>query len=274
MTSNLFRVAESKLDSVGPMIAREDWMSFGKVLQPCEETFADKALDALFARALEIYADPSEYSELDAYLAARLHLCIRLPRRTAGDPGIWCWLAVSVCRQYMLHRWPFDEERRDQVLWRYTSKDVLRNGISRLWWAAELVRDGPDYSLVPAALARVRTFQNVSELRYSWHRECARAMTMVLRKHDDSGDQLGPLFNAYLKTQSLELFDTDFEERQQFSWDDDWGSGQVGVDEILAPFDQIRMKGPRCGYSRHHVEESLVSWLEQLYDEAPPDRES
>jgi hypothetical protein len=164
----------------------------------------------------------------------------------------------------MLHRWPQDPGGN---WWRYNSNDVLRNGIARLWWAAELVRSGPDYSLVPKALATVRTFQNVSELRYSWHRECARAITRVLSEHKDAGDQLGPSFNAYLKTQSLERFDTDFDDKEQRCWDPVWGAKLVKKSDVLLPFDEIQLTGPSSGYSRIEVEEALVEWLEDLYSQ-------
>lgn len=204
-------------------------------------------------------------SELDAFLAPRLHCLMRMPRQCAAIPGVWTWSAVSLMRSYMDHRWPLAEGK---TTWRYTSRDVLRNGVARLWWAAELLRDGADYSLVHMALKSVRRFQFVSELKYSMHRECARAFTRVVAEADATDDEcqeLSKRFNLYLKAHALELWDYhDVDAVCRF--DTQWASSAITLSELTCPDDEL--VGPSDGRSRTDVEEALYRWLQAVHLEA------
>lgn len=233
------------------------------IWEPVGASFERPLMDKLMAEALSRFQHlprgPERDNELDKWLAPRIHYLLRLPRAVAADDGLWRWLAVVVCRPYMLVRWP---EKAESGWWRYNSQNLLRNGIARLWWAAELVRNGPDYRLVPQALKSVRTFHNVSELRYSMHRETARAFTRVVGDLDEAGDALSVAFNAYLATHGLEYFDRDYQETEQFSWDHEWGKRTP--EEAVLLGDISGPVGPKAGYSRSDVEERLFEWLNEL----------
>jgi hypothetical protein len=217
-------------------------------------------LQRLQLHALKTYKDDNE---LDRWLAPRLHSAVRIPRATAADPGVWTWMAVAVLKPYMERRWPVDLSKK-VPWWRYNDRGILRNGVSRLWWAAELVRSGPDYSLVPAALRASRVFQNVGELRYSWHRECARSFTRILDEYHDLGDELSVLFNAYLATQCLEVFDYAPSALEFTGWDPDWAVKTPTFKELLSPV--ASLEGPGAGYSRASVEEALYRWLKDVIE--------
>ncbi|MGB8644837.1 MAG: DUF6339 family protein [Anaerolineae bacterium] len=93
-------------------------------------------------RAMSKY--PRQREESDGWLAPRVHASLRLFRSEAADQGIWDYLSVVVLRDY--------------VLWRMAGEDGLVNdmdrivgpfrhqAVARLWWAAELSRNGADYS--------------------------------------------------------------------------------------------------------------------------------
>ena len=72
-----------------------------------------------------------------------------LDRVNAADPRLWDYLAFTACREYMEKRWPVDKSRnwtgRVKTRWMFNhpSRGVLiRHGIARLWWLAELTYDG------------------------------------------------------------------------------------------------------------------------------------
>jgi hypothetical protein len=116
------------------------------------------------------------------------------------------------------------------------------------------------------AFARVRTYQFVSELQYSWHREAARAFARVLNDNeahvDKEPDNLSKLFNVYLKTQALELWDAAGEQENQVGPDADWISAKPTLAEIAAPLHML--KGPAAGISSPVTEERIYVWLTSL----------
>lgn len=91
--------------------------------------------------AMQMFPPRDEGS--DRWLAPRVHASLRLFRSEAADQGIWDYLSVVVLRDY--------------VLWRVAGKDGTINdlneiigpfrhqAVARLWWAAELSRNGADY---------------------------------------------------------------------------------------------------------------------------------
>jgi hypothetical protein len=86
----------------------------------------------------------------DAWLAPRLHWSLRLTRREASDRGVWSHLANAVFAEYVVWRWAgadgtVTENRFDGA--------VNKQALARLWWGAELFRDGPDYQPVEELFA-------------------------------------------------------------------------------------------------------------------------
>lgn len=74
----------------------------------------------------------------------------QIDRVNAALPGLWTYMAFSTCRQYMTDRWPLDGVRnwKNRVKQRWilpttpSRGRLIRHGIARLWWAAELTYDG------------------------------------------------------------------------------------------------------------------------------------
>lgn len=71
-----------------------------------------------------------------------------LPPVAAADERLWTYLALVPFRGYMERRWPIDESRswknRAQDRWLMKSATygvLIRHGISRLWWLADLTFD-------------------------------------------------------------------------------------------------------------------------------------
>jgi hypothetical protein len=83
----------------------------------------------------------------DRWLAPRLHYALRLTRAQAGDRNLWAWLAMRYSA-YVNWRWANPEEVISEDRW---SGPVNKQALMRLWWGAELFRNGADYSTVERA---------------------------------------------------------------------------------------------------------------------------
>lgn len=172
------------------------------------------SLAKLQEHAMVVSTDPVvdvRNAAMDQWLAPRLHAALRIPRRLAMDRGFWAWLAIDHFAPYVHLR--FRQPGADATkAWRFTG-DLLRNGVSRLWWGAELVRNGASYEYVPWVFKRVRTAQFALELRYSHHRPAAIAFTRLVERlpasdpdgfDDERMKATSKRINARLATRSLE----------------------------------------------------------------------
>lgn len=86
----------------------------------------------------------TDVQKLDGWLATRVHAALPLTRREASDRGIWRFLAAYY-PEYVMMRW-LSKDKKDQAR---ISGTLNRQAFSRLWWQAELTRNGDDYSPVP-----------------------------------------------------------------------------------------------------------------------------
>lgn len=75
----------------------------------------------------------------DAWLAPRVHASLRLTRREAGDIQMWRYLALHF-RDYVIWRWADEAIDAPRI-----SGGVNRQALARLWWLAELTRNGSGY---------------------------------------------------------------------------------------------------------------------------------
>jgi Family of unknown function (DUF6339) len=96
----------------------------------------------------------------DAWLAPRLHAVLRLRRSEAAERGLWAWLSTVEFPDYSRWRFPGkgadeeeDETKRGTPLKRFVGSG-RDNTLARLWWGAELFRDGDDYEPVVRAFAK------------------------------------------------------------------------------------------------------------------------
>ncbi|WP_353508752.1 DUF6339 family protein [Intrasporangium sp.] len=71
-----------------------------------------------------------------------------MPRVAASDPRLWNYLALGPMREYMNARWSLEGTRNWRgrladrwLLNRATMGSLIRHGVARLWWLAELTYD-------------------------------------------------------------------------------------------------------------------------------------
>jgi len=221
-------------------------------------------VEALVEHALA-HEDLDVEGALDAWLAPKLHYIMRLPLRVAADRGFWAWLALGPCRKYVLHRWK--RLGTDGVTaYRFTG-DVTRNAVARLWWYAEMARNGPDYRYVEEAFKDTGTLQYAMELAYSRYRPAVIAFVRVARAHEGGSPLkfeemklLSKRINAYLSLRALEFFDLsdDNDEEYDATWRADPPST---LEEVLQA---SPLHGPRDGYANAASVESLEKWFREL----------
>jgi hypothetical protein len=267
MSAALLSIPAGKIAQFTTWLDTGDASQLAPMTRETGEQFDTAVLSDLQARAIREFED-GDVSRVDAWLAPRLHYCLRLSKQSASQSGIWSWLAAEPMRKFMDVRWSRDTH--DNWKWRYTARDLLRNGIARLWWGAELTRSGADYTLVCDAFRTVRTFMFISELRYSWHREAARAFTMVARDenlNDNAIKDLSKTFNVYLKTRALEIWDASESVGDAEQIDKAWLSKSPSFAVAAGPLNML--VGPTGGVSRRKIEESLCNTLRKMVARIP-----
>lgn len=204
--------------------------------------------------------DTSDNYALDRWLAPRLHAAVRIPRRVAADNRFWSWMSMRFGATYVHQRFAETGIVRG---WRYTG-EPLRNGVARLWWASELLRNGPDYSTVDKALRRVRTAQFALELRYSWYRPAAIAFVDVVEDDglsDSAMNALSRRSNAYLPLAPLEAIG--FEEGN-VGVDEQWWSSSCTLEDLTS---SSPPQGPKDGYAGFEATAAIARWYREVLAE-------
>lgn len=128
--------------------------------------------------------ETQDRTKADAWLAPRLHATLRLTRAEAADPGLWNFLAMRLAPDYV--RWrhrpgsAHDDKPMSVAASRY-SGPFHTQAFSRLWWVAELFRDGADYAPVIAACGNQDMLNSVLRLEIIHHRPTAQAFVAMLQ---------------------------------------------------------------------------------------------
>jgi hypothetical protein len=253
-------------------ISHLDDILFPLAEDPQLKSFAERVtLDMELLQLLNDEALRREFDDdnaLDAWLAPRLHMALRIPRRLAADPRFWTWLAVTVFRQYVHRRWA-DNKTGAVLLYRYVDTNMnLRNGVSRLWWGAEMTRNGPDYTPVRQVFSRVRTAQFALELAYSSFKPAAIAFARVCVEsrpelNDDEKRKLSTTLRAYLSTTSLEALGGDGYDVEKV--DSTWYDHRSSLESLLGSDNDL--EGPEDGFVSEEAVAAVSSWMRKLVEE-------
>jgi hypothetical protein len=199
--------------------------------------------------------------QMDPWLAPRLHAALRVSRRLSTDEGMWAWLAFQ-CRPFVEAR--FKKGKESLHPWRYRGV-WSRNALSRLWWGAEMTRNGPDYSFVPLCFARTRTAQFALELMYSWDRAAAIAFCRVTegadggpRLSDERTQRLSTKLKVLLTLRSLDSFGNgDADDTEEF--DTAWASHTPSFMSLMKDVGEI--VGPSTGVVSMARVDELAEWF-------------
>lgn len=199
--------------------------------------------------------------ESDRWLAPRVHSTLRLYRHEAANMGIWRYLAVVVLRDYVRWRWGKEDGTLDMV--RVFGPET-RNAIARLWWTAELTRNGPDYAPTAEAFQVQDTALWLIDVDAFHNRAAALGFIEFLKTANDGGratskqiQRYGKALNHALTTVILDDLvpdrGPDMDAIQAWiSQSPDETVEPVGPDEPKVPEDQIQ---------------AVVSFLTHIRDE-------
>ena len=126
------------------------------------------------------------FAEADIHASVNLHqylISVGLGRQLAGDLGVWTWLNLSV-PDWALARWKGSAER--DAGFEPWFGNPSNNALGRLFWAAELMRNGSDYLPVHGAFLQQNVVNEIEREIYR-SRHWAVALGLLAANFDGSG---------------------------------------------------------------------------------------
>ena len=189
--------------------------------------------------------------ECDAWLAPRLHASLRLTRKEATDQRVWVFLAAFAFPDYVLSRWGDNDER-------FFSTDLKKHAFRRLWWGAELFRNGPRYDTVEQAFRQSDIPNTFLALRAVHSRPVALALLDLIARYEMTSRQTNALatqLNSSAVTVALDRACPTQDDA--FGIDDAWLAAVPDVDRVL-----LKPLGPDQG----SVDDSQISAVRDALD--------
>ncbi|WP_406528300.1 DUF6339 family protein [Streptomyces sp. I8-5] len=240
-----------------------------KVEDPIDESKRWDAgpLRELLTEAMRRFADTTP-TVSDAWLAPRLHYTLRLTRAEASDTSLWNFIGLCLAPDFVQWRWGRGESGREvgQAA-RFSGRWDIQC-FSRLWWAAELFRDGKNYGPVELACGNQDMLNTVLRTEIIQHRPTAQALLRlqfrdVVRTGRDVNAAVS-VANAAGVTLVYEALAPD--ELQDADALQDWILAAGEGPEIQ--YDTLP-QGPRDGSVPSDSAEILTVWFEKLFADAP-----
>jgi hypothetical protein len=174
------------------------------VAQYCQPFGGDRDIDLtsagmLVEEVMERFSSKKR-AESDRWLGPRMHAALRLSRREAARKGVWRFLGVCAFPKYVRWRFAGDIDAPDAPakLERFAGSDS-KHALARLWWMAEIFRNGPDYDPASEALSNQDIINNLFRLDIAHHRPTALGAVRVLSEGGDGKHRTGREANALSK---------------------------------------------------------------------------
>ena len=183
--SDTLRILQKKLDAVqrNAFLDNPDAHESQEITRHGQVVTID-ALDSLM-NEMKKRVDAGQWqdrSQSDRWLAPRIHYALRLFRSEAAERGIWQWLALRYS-WYLEWRWTTQKgDITDDRWW----GPIHKQAFARLWWGAEIFRDGADYTPVERAFV----FQDLPNSYL--HRPIVRCRSLALSVVDKLGQSTAP----------------------------------------------------------------------------------
>lgn len=179
--------------------ARDRWseLAYGALLREPARVLELDALDELLDRVIR---DTERFDAgIDRVVAPSLHRALPLTRREASDPGVWRFLTVVHRPDFVRHRWEYRSWAAMRArFWRPGTRPDS-NALSRLWWIAELSREGDDYTLTERLLERQPLANNLFTRDLSAYWPVVKAYVEVL------GDAPSPVLEVVIRALTRRL---------------------------------------------------------------------
>ncbi len=206
----------------------------------------------------------------DAWLAPRLHAGLRMTRREASDARLWNFLALRLAPDYVFWRHPgrpSAEKPVPEVSSARFRGAFHTQAFARLWWAAELFRNGDDYGPVEVACGNQDMLNTTLRLEIVHHRPTAQAIIQMLsRQTIRVGREVNALAKAVNTAGSTLMYEIIACDEVQ---DADAYRGWIEeIDTVYMPYDSLP-EGPDDVRVPAAVVDALIPTFEKLYKEAP-----
>lgn len=203
-------------------------------------------------------------SQSDSWLGPRLHSALRLTRAEAAIQGVWSWLALGPCAGYIRWRWGATLQ-----VSRFVGPYHL-HGLARLWWMAELFRDGSDYQAAEQALKNADIAQYFLRLDIAHHRPTCQAFMRVESRRRPGEPLTGREANALAKAANCAATTLVFEAIAPDSPLDgdarrDWVEAEADIAELI----NGEPKGPPDPPVPDDAVAAMTALMSQLFADAP-----
>jgi Family of unknown function (DUF6339) len=187
-------------------LARHETTAYERYLEECEVAVD---LDPLDAVVEDVLASTVRHDAgIDRAAAPALHRALPLPRREAAQPGLWRFLAVAHRPDFVRHRWENRSWATTRTRFWTPGTRPDSNAFSRLWWIAELTRDGDSYLLTEQVLERQPLATQLFVRQFSHHRAAVAAFVDVMGDAAaEEIDRVARELNRSLSTLTLEMMD-------------------------------------------------------------------
>ncbi|MET9563185.1 DUF6339 family protein [Streptomyces tauricus] len=208
----------------------------------------------------------------DAWLAPRLHATLRLTRREAADARLWSYLALGVAPDYVVRRHLPATPRKDGGA-RSVARARFRGphytqAFARLWWAAELFRNGPDYSPVVIACGNQDMLNTALRMDVVDHRPTALALVRLIeREVIRTGREANALASAVNASAATLMYDVVAQDSERDAEPlRDW----IAAAEGASPVGRNTLpEGPQEERAPENSVVVLTDYFEGLYADAP-----
>lgn len=206
LTESGRREVERTLEN-GDRVTKIDDSTIREYSVPIQRVSAD--LVGLSDELESIIDDHKKYDhEIDAAAAEPIREYLDFPRRVAAYDGLWHWLAVAIYPDFVYHRWRETGNIEEKFL--AAGTDIYSNAIHRLWWGAELTREGDDYDRTRRLFERGELANDVLDRWFA--RYLPATHTVVDRWQDENSDNISDLtrdLRNELSSYTLELMTKD-----------------------------------------------------------------
>jgi hypothetical protein len=155
------------------------------------------ALSSVIDECIARFGTGKTLTQSDSWLAPRLHASLRLTKREAASAAVWTFLATFAFPDYVVWRWG-----KDRQLALSTTRDVKKHPFKRLWWGAEMFRNGPSYDSVEQAFSRSDVANTSLSTRVMNNRAVALGVLRFIEKHALGSRLVNPL-STQLRTAAV-----------------------------------------------------------------------
>lgn len=218
---------------------REDFRQMGStqgqakpVIRPGFSPPTVDILDSLLSEtaARQRRGDWADRASSDRWLAPRVHSSLRLHRAEAADRGLWQWVAL---RHSWYLEWRWSDENGIVAEDRWWGP-IHKQAFARLWWGAEMFRNGSDYGPVERAFV----FQDLPNSYL--HRPVVRCRSLALAivdRFSDPSTATASGVNALARALNLSTAGSPPEAETEYQADDDNARANWVVESINTPVD-------------------------------------